>query len=228
MNTPKKLRTLLVKFENQLQPWKINAFRGAVIEKVGREHILFNHHIGDSSFLYQYPLIQYKSIGNQPAILCLGDGVDEIHKLFSKKDWTVSMHGKAFSLPIEKLHLDSITLNVSDKPLIYKTNVWLALNSKNYPVFRVLKTPSERIAFLEKILTANILSFAKGINWRIDCKVEVQITDVSKERGIQYKNVLLHAFDTVFKTNIFLPEFIGLGKGASHGYGMINSLTKIN
>ena len=79
-----KLRTLLVKFENQLPPYKVSAFRGAVIEKVGREHLLFNHHIDDKQYLYQYPLIQYKSIHKQPAILCLGEGVDERNIHYNK------------------------------------------------------------------------------------------------------------------------------------------------
>jgi len=43
----KTVRTLVVQFDHHLQPYEIAAFRGAIIEKVGREHILFNHHISD-------------------------------------------------------------------------------------------------------------------------------------------------------------------------------------
>jgi hypothetical protein len=228
MSTSKKLRTLLVKFENELQPWRVNAFRGAVIEKVGRENILFNHHTGDSSYLYRYPLIQYKSIRNKPAILCLGEGVDEIHKLFSKSDWTVNLQGISFSLPIEKLDLNNITLNVWEKPFRYKVYNWLALNGKNYPVFKSINDPVEKAVFLNKILTANILSFAKGVNWRIEKKVEVLIEEISKDRPVLYKNVELQAFDAVFTTNVYMPEFVGLGKGASHGYGMIKQIRNKN
>ncbi len=228
LTAAKKIRTLLVQFQNDLQPWQINAFRGAIIEKVGRENILFNHHISDNTYLYRYPLIQYKSIRNQPAILCLGEGVDEIHKFFIKKDWTVNLHGRDYKLSIDKLDLNSITLNIWDNSYTYKIFGWLALNGKNYPAYQKITAPTDKTAFLRGILTANILSFAKGVDWRIQKKVELSIDSISRERPIQFKEVGLHAVDALFSTNVYLPDYIGLGKGASHGYGMIKQIRKNN
>lgn len=224
MTVAKRLRTLLVKFDNELPPWEINAFRGAVIEKVGRDHVLFHHHAGENRYLYQYPLIQYKSIRNRPTILCLGDGVDEIHKLFMKKDWSLNLKGTKYNLSIDRLNLNTVTLNVWERPFTYKIFTWLALNEKNYPAFKSITAPEERIAFLERVLTANILSFAKGVDWRIEKKVEVRIRDLSRERPVNYKEVGLHAFDTEFTSNVFIPDYVGLGKGASHGMGMIRTI----
>ena len=42
-----------------------------------------------------------------------------------------------------------------------------------------------------------------------------------KAKNIKYKNTHLLAFNLDFSTNVFLPNYIGLGKGASHGYGMV-------
>ena len=36
-----------------------------------------------------------------------------------------------------------------------------------------------------------------------------------------FKRQKLMAFNVEFSTNAFLPSFIGLGKGVSHGFGIV-------
>jgi CRISPR/Cas system endoribonuclease Cas6 (RAMP superfamily) len=38
---------------------------------------------------------------------------------------------------------------------------------------------------------------------------------------MQFKANKLSAFDVQFQTNVWLPEYIGLGKGAALGFGMV-------
>lgn len=223
---PKKIRTLLVLFQNEMRPGMVSSFRGAVIEKVGRQNILFNHHIGDREYLYEYPKIQYKTIRKQPAIFCLGEGVDEIHKLFSKKDWIIQLNGQPFELIIGKLDLNTITLNVWDKMYQYKLKNWLGLNSKNYLLYNQLKNSDEKKVFLERILTGNILSFAKGMDWHVPVMITVKIDEIERECTLTYKQVRFQGFDISFACNVYLPLYIGLGKGASHGFGIIKKIVK--
>lgn len=220
----KKIRTLLVKFEQELHPWEVPAFRGAVIEKVGREHILFNHHIDDNQYFFHYPLVQYKSIAKQPAILCLGGGVDEIHKLFNKSTWEINLKGERIDLVIEKLDLGNLTLNVWERSYSYQIGNWFALSEDNYARFKTTSTDIERLEMLEKILTGNILSFAKGLEWRVEKEIKLRIGRIVKTKNLKYKNAHLLAFNVDFSTNVSLPNYIGLGKGASHGYGMIRQI----
>lgn len=58
----KKIRTLTIIFEGEIKSYEIPAFRGAVIDKVGQENIIFHNHLNDNEFIYKYPLIQYKQI----------------------------------------------------------------------------------------------------------------------------------------------------------------------
>lgn len=217
----KTLRTLFVKFDNTLQSWETPAFRGAVIEKVGRENILFNHHIDGKQYLYRYPLIQYKSIRSHPAILCLGEGVEEIHKLFNKSTWEINLMGAKTDLVIDKLDLGNFTLNVWNKSYGYSLTNWLALSEENFAKYKALQTDIDRLEMLEKILTGNILAFAKGVDWHIDKEVKLRIGKIDKTKNLKYKNAHLLAFNLDFSSNVFLPNYIGLGKGASHGYGMV-------
>ena len=85
-----------------------------------------------------------------------------------------------------------------------------------------LQRLSDRVSFLENILTANILSFLKGINVYIDNDLECHLLDVSDKYSIKTnKGVKMIAFDASFQINIELPDYIGLGKHSSLGYGLI-------
>lgn len=217
----KNIRTLLVTFDNLLNRWETSAFRGAIIEKVGRENLLFNHHIDNNTLLYRYPLIQYKSIRRKPAILCLGDGVDEIHKLFNKSSWEIDLRGKKTNLVIDNLNLNNFRLNIWDKSFDYRLYNWFALNEKNYQRYNSLTSEMDRMEMLERILIGNILAFAKGMDWHVEQEIRVRIREIRNTKQLKYKNTHLMAFDVNFSSNVFLPNFIGLGKGASHGYGVV-------
>ena len=39
----KKIRLLDIEFENEIQPWEVTAFRGAVIEFAGRKNIILHN-----------------------------------------------------------------------------------------------------------------------------------------------------------------------------------------
>ena len=96
---------------------------------------------------------------------------------------------------------------------------WLALNEENYRTWLELDDLSERVALLERVLAAHLLSFAKGMQWQLPEHMEVKLVDMVQHRTVRYHDVPLMAFDVVYKTNLELPTLIGLGKAVSHGYG---------
>lgn len=216
----KKIRTLLVVFENEISAGLISSFRGAVISRVGFDNKTFHNHEGDK-YIYKYPAIQYKVVGKKAALYCVGEGVDEIHNFFGLSNWDIIVQGRKLDLKIDRLDLNSFNFNVWDKMFSYQIRNWLALNTENYKKYQQLEGLAERIQMLEKTLTGNILSFAKGIDWHIEKPVKVQIQELIMEKKMHYKGVPLMAFDVDFRTNVFLPNFLGLGKSASHGFGVV-------
>ncbi|MBZ5857559.1 CRISPR-associated endonuclease Cas6 [Flavihumibacter profundi] len=224
----KKLRVLVVRFDQRMEVWQTPAFRAAIIEKVGRKHVAFSHHVSDEELLYRYPLIQYKTIQNQPAIVCLGDGVEEIHKFFQKQSWTIEIGEETMDLKIEKLDLNSFTLNVWEKEFTYTIRSWIGLNSNNLKQFNSMTNESDKLSFLERILIGNILSFAKGVEWTVDKPIKVHIRKIDNQRMVPYKENRMLNFDLEFTTNVFLPAFIGLGKGSSRGFGVIKPIRTIS
>jgi hypothetical protein len=54
----------------------------------------------------------------------------------------------------------------------------------------------------------------------------VKILKLHSLHNNTFKGMKMECFDAVFKTNITLPDFIGLGKGASLGFGTLFRMEK--
>ncbi|CAN2040601.1 conserved hypothetical protein [Candidatus Magnetomoraceae bacterium gMMP-15] len=217
-----KIKLFIVRFDFKIERRRIPAFRGAVIEKAGRENLLFHNHL-NQKFRYGYPLIQYKSVNKNPTIVCIDQGAEDILKFFQQDNWDLVIHDQKIKTRIKHVFADYFECKLSPKPLNYRIHNWFALNEKNFNKFIILNNQAKKAAFLERILIGNILTFAKGINWNIDGQVEVKISDLPKIRSFSFKNHQMVGFDIDFTSNIILPEFIGLGKSVSRGFGMIKN-----
>ena len=217
----KKIKLLTVTFDTEIRDFEIPAFRGAVVDKVGRDNILFHNHLDDDKLLYKYPLIQYKTINRKPAIQCIDLGVDEIHKFFEKNSWDLIISDRKLEMKILRLDMNQFTMQVWDKLFNYSIRNWIALNKQNYETYLTLDGLAEKVALLEKILTANILAFAKGINWTVDKTIIVMIKTLSETRDVKLKGRTVLGFNVMFASNVFIPKYIGLGKSVSLGFGIV-------
>ncbi|MEA5110263.1 hypothetical protein SDC9_31899 [bioreactor metagenome] len=217
----KKIKLLTVTFDTEIRDFEIPAFRGAVVDKVGRDNILFHNHLDDDKLLYKYPLIQYKTINRKPAIQCIDLGVDEIHKFFEKNSWDLIISDRKLEMKILRLDMNQFTMQVWDKLFNYSIRNWIALNKQNYETYLTLDGLAEKVALLEKILTANILAFAKGINWTVDKPIIVKIKTLSETRDVKLKGRTVLGFNVMFASNVFIPKYIGLGKSVSLGFGIV-------
>jgi hypothetical protein len=222
--TLKKIRYLKVEFSGEIAGYEVPAFRGAMIDKVGRDHVLYHNHLDDNKFLYRYPLIQYKRNGKCPMLLCIEEGVDEVHEFFQNKDWSINISGRTIDMKIQRLDMKQFNMQVWDKSFYYKIYNWIGLNSEGYIEYESTESMADRIILLEKKLTGNILAFAKGIGWTVDKEIQVKILDVTHTKTVKHKNHKMLAFDVAFKSNVFLPKDIGLGKNVSIGFGMVRGI----
>ncbi|HOU99421.1 MAG TPA: CRISPR-associated endonuclease Cas6 [Bacteroidales bacterium] len=224
-----KLRTIYISFEEPIRYNELNAFRSAIIEKAGRNHILFHNHLDDQQYLYRYPRIQYKIDRHHPIILCMNEGIDEIHHFFSKPSWDLFIYDKPYKVKVNKLLVNQYNMQVWDTSFRYSLQRWHALSQENYKIFKSITHPDEQKQKLEQILVGNILSFAKGIEWTVDKEIKVQIESIENTRWIPFKQTKIQCFDIIFNTNVFLPNYIGLGKNVSYGFGIVKQIkNKLN
>ncbi len=219
----KRIKILYVSFKDEIKAFEIPAFRGAVAAKTGKDNMLFHNHLSDNKLNYNYPLIQYKRLNKRPTIMCLDQGVDEIHKFFEKRNWGIKLSGRELDMKIDKLYMNEFNMQVWDKDFKYSIRNWIALNQENYRKYEETESLADRISFLERILTGNLLSFAKGIGWTVDKQIKVRIINIVNSRPVKLKSQKLMGFDIEFKSNVFIPNQIGLGKSVSLGYGVVNS-----
>jgi hypothetical protein len=216
----KKIKYLQILFNEEITSEELPKFRGAVIDAASQEHILFHNH-QDENYRYAYPLIQYKRLGKRAAIVCLEQGTEEIHAFFSRPNPTLRIGNREIHCKIDRLYLNEFTLQTWDRTFSYKIEKWLAVKDDNFHAYTALESEAERQSFLARMLTGNILSMAKGLSWTVEQPIEIEIKHIMRQRKVIYKDTLLSAFDVAFTSNVYLPDYIGLGKSSAMGFGIV-------
>lgn len=216
------IKILIIRFKNEISLLEIPFFRGAILNALhGEANILFHNHVGESSFRYSYPLIQYKRIQGKAAIVCLKEGTEAIGQFFSEGTFTLNIGNRLVKMELESVLPRKCLIQTWNSMFKYRIRRWLPLNSENYQKYKVMESISEKISFLEGILVANLLSFSKGMGIYMEKEIQCKLTSLHEPFLIKNKGVKLMAFDIEFITNMSLPDYIGIGKNASIGYGII-------
>ena len=219
MNSAKS-NILTIYFTNEISFHDLPLFRGAVISTVGQEQILFHNHAGDN-FRYSYPLVQYKRIGGKAAILCLCKGVDVIGEFFAKNDSPLRIGDKYEPFIVEKSVPSTERIRICQDVFTYSIRKYLPLNKENYLKYKSMDSLVDKLSLLENCLTGNILSFGKSMGIHFDGNISVKITTIDNIRAYRYKDIKMQGFDIVFKSNVSLPNYMGLGQKVSIGFGTV-------
>lgn len=200
--------------------------RGAVIHKLSNtgNPLIHNHLDRQGTLRYDYPLVQYKNLNGRAAIVCLGEGTQIIEDLISGCDLSFMIGTRSVQMHIQELLPTFFTPQISEKGFCYRITRWQALNSENYQTYKELVALTDKILFLEKIMTGHILALYRGIGFCVNCRIDCSLTKLSDPYTDRYKGITTTLFDIELITNLSLPPNCGLGKGASIGFGIINNL----
>lgn len=221
--SPIQLRTLVLRFSTPIDMWEIPELRGAVIKATGAQSLFFHNHEGEK-LRYAYPLVQYKRIGGKAAIVFVGDGVEAAADYFKSNTVEAMLGARPVRLELEHADAHVTTVNTWDDSFHYSIRKCLPLNQCNYAAYTHTDSLTERYAIIERAMTGNILSMAKGVGLHIDGRISLTLTASHNHRKYEYKGVNMLGFDLEFDTNVSLPDYIGLGKGASRGFGTIKRI----
>jgi len=82
-----------------------------------------------------------------------------------------------------------------------------------------LKSEVDRRRLLERILIGNFLSLAKGLGVHLEAHLQARITSFN-HRQVNTPVPML-GFKIQFVSNFLLPEFLGVGKMVSKGFGLM-------
>jgi len=211
-----------IKFPDiQLQTRDAHKLRGYFGNLFREQSPLLHNHYIDGSSRYAYPLVQYKVIDNIPVLVGFQKGAELLVSLFLK----------VHELEIEGIHYPVLSKDIRQKQYELSVNqelynysfktLWMALNQVNYSRYLQL-SENEKKGFLNRQLQNNVLSFYKGLSFRTDERI-MAITKVEEKQTL-FKNQPMFAFSGQFTVNAFIPDWAGIGKAVSRGYGTVSQL----
>ena len=180
---------------------------------------LLHNHYADGSSRYAYPLVQYKVIDSMPVLVGLQEGADLLVSLFLKIK-ELDIEGKHYPVLAKNIQQEHVDLSVNQQLFNYSfKTLWMALNQDNHRRYLQLDK-SEKTQFLNRQLQNNILSFYKGVAYRTNERI-MAIAQLSEKQTL-FKNQPMIAFSGEFTSNAYLPEWTGIGKAVSRGFGTVS------
>lgn len=211
----------IVSFDQKISTKDLTGFRGAIASMHPDNALYYNHE--NNSVIYRYPLIQYKFIEGKASVVGIDEGADFLEKDFQYgKTYHLNINGREYDFEvIDKKSIYYIPESYDQPCKYYFIKGWLPLNQENYNTYINLESISDKISLLDKILSANILSLFTGFDYYSEKQSQANILEIVSSRAIQYKGNDMLSFDVRVKCNANLPEFCGIGKGSSRGFGIV-------
>lgn len=221
-NSIKEIDLIKIKFpEIELKTRDSHKLRG-YFGNLFREHSpLLSNHYEDGQLRYKYPEVQYKIIDKIPTLVGIRDGAQLLTKLFLKIK-ELEINGRIYPITSKNIEASEIKSGYSDQLHEYHfQTLWMALNQKNYPLYMELSSSQEKNKMLDKILVGNILSFFRNLDIELESHERLMAKVNVNQKSTMFKNKTMIAFDGQFTVNALIPEYIGLGKSVSRGFGTI-------
>lgn len=218
-----KILNLILTMDRMIEetPTQLRGFIGKKFEK----HTELHHHLksseGPNKVNYEYPKIQYKINNNKAIILGIGDNAMSVLKNVVMNVNELLLGRNIYKIIEIKAHYEESEFGIKNRGEMfsYKFNSpWLALNKENYTKFKN-SSIRERRELLQKILIGNILSMSKHLDYHVPNTIHVDIELFPIK--VSYKDVPLVGFQGNFEVNFLIPDYLGIGKAVSHGFGIV-------
>lgn len=221
MIQPNPFIITVILFDGRLSEREIPSFRGAVMGIAGNDP-LFHNHSEDAKDINRYPRIQYKLIDGYPAVLGVMEGADAVKRLFIPGGKHIMRIGSGYrEFAVQEVQEDTFSPSIKEgQTNRYSLRSWLPFNSENFEEFQGISSLAGRIAKLDEILTGNILSLYKAFDAYVEDRIVAHVVDLIP-RSVSFKGVRMQAYDAVIESNFALPVHCGIGKGVSHGFGVL-------
>ena len=177
-------------------------------------------HKEDGSFSYKYPCVQYKVSNGSCIIVGFNEGSEIIKTIFQDLK-SINIEGTWKEVLNMKLENYFTVFSVSSKKVQYAfITPWLALNESNYNKYVKYGYWQKKKELLEKILIGNIISMSKSLGYTVPETIKPNIIHL-KEVQTSLKGNPMLGFLGSFSVNFEIPDYWGIGKSVSRGFGTI-------
>ena len=185
------------------------------------EYTLLHQHNTDK-LIYRYPLVQYKMINKTPTVIGINKGAEVLKDIYDKYD-EINLNGNIYEIVERGITVKEQEFGISDKLLSYRfVTPWLALNQENFERYHRLDRVKQN-EMLRRNLVGNLLSASKGLGYVVPDTIRLEIGK-SQNVMCKVKGVQFVGFICEFMVNFEIPQYIGLGKSVSRGYGAVEKM----
>jgi len=183
------------------------------------EYTLVHQHIDVDKLLYKYPRIQYKVLEGEAVVLGIEEGAEVLKEIYNKYD-EVQLGKSTYKIVERGLTLKEEEFGIYPRMLNYEFIIpWIALSQNNYQKY-LKSNYKNRKKLLQRTLIGNILSTSKGLDYVVLDEIKLEIGKL-RERKCKIKSTSFIGFLGDFMVNFEIPNYIGIGKSVSRGFGTI-------
>jgi hypothetical protein len=208
----------------RLNPSQIHKFRGFV-GNLFMEHDLIHNHDTSGKPIYRYPLIQFKLIDKTPAIIAITEPAIQIFSEIFMNMNEINIDGAIIPIFEKNLKVEDVEFGYSDETFVYEfTSPWIGLNQTNFKKYADTKDKEDRENILKRSLIGNILSMSKFLNHWLEPDQQIKVDLKVTEKPVNLKTKRMIGFTGIFKTNFAIPDYLGIGKSVSRGFGTIKRM----
>lgn len=182
-----------------------------------------HQHNEEGSLIYQYPCVQYKVVKGSCVIIGFNEGCELIkHAFFNLK--TIKIDDNVEDIISKGLESYKAILSITDRAVNYSfLTPWLSLNERNYKKYQQIGNCTKRKKLLEKIIVGNIISISKSLGYTVPASIESQIIKLN-EVQTSLKGTPMLGFLGTFSVNFEIPDYWGIGKSVSRGFGTVKRI----
>jgi hypothetical protein len=185
------------------------------------EYALLHQHVADK-LIYKYPLIQYKMLEGSPLVLGIEEGAEVLKQIYDKFD-EIRIGESKYSIMERGIALKLEEFGCTQEIISYRfVTPWLGLSQDNHQRYINLDREDRRV-LLRRILVGNLLSASKGLDYTALEHIRLEIGS-THERMCNLKGVNVIGFDCEFMANFSIPDYMGLGKSVSRGFGAVKGI----
>lgn len=213
---------MLVLNNIRLRPSQVHKFRGFIGNLFRDYDLIHNHDPKTGKPIYRYPLIQFKLVNRQPAIIAITEAaVSAFADIFMTLDRIV-IEGTEIPVYEKDLDLYDSEFGYSAETFVYEfVSPWIGLNQKNHRKYSDAGDQAQRDQILRGALIGNMLSMSKFLGHWLEKEQEIRAEVRVKECQVNLKGRPMIGFTGIFKTNFMIPDHLGVGKSVSRGFGTV-------
>jgi len=219
----RRIFTLTISPANPLQ-FSLSEFRSVLTRECAERTAEAGPGTADRPVLSRYPPILCGQLKHEIRVTGICQGADFLDSL-ARGNAEILIGEDRCHIDTRDEEVRTEPFGIADEEHEYEfLTPWLALNQQNEKKFYLLQGKPARDAFMQRLLAAQLNTFAKSLEYAperpIACTAHVRFV---RER-IDRQTVMI--FKGRFRTNLFIPQYLGIGQSVSQGFGWVQEIPR--